>query len=1248
MDTAGRGRATAKRGEGQAGAAAPARAAPPAPASNANWLQLALATAPGSGAAGGRAAAGAGTPPGGAPLPAALRAEAEPLFGRGFGDVRVHADAAGDTVARAHGARALTFGTHIALRAGHYRPAAHAGRALLVHELAHVVQGHGQPAAALAAPLARAPATSAAEREARALARDYARGAERLRPAVRAPAGVLHADDGENVEMADEDETLPIAYPEVLKKNRYWWNRLGLAPITPFGSLNPWDYPVAYANETYRLQRFAHASGADQEIFGVPQDPDGVFGARTYVMLRRIAEAARDDPKVAEAVDKALIGHLLPSILAADAKAADEAWNRALADIFKAKFTVRWNVSVTNTALWDFWEQAFVLGDAMRARTDTLLFDGKPPEGTDDADRFAILRRLYGEEALPGVAALFEAERDFIHFFDIERLGETAKTPKGSTWNAYLGLAGPDVVDAALDQLGLEPPEGEKTDRLLAEIHASEADATGTKKPRKGGKPHIAALGLVYFLPKRSAAQIGEAVRAHFYQKQLGEAATEQAAAEWLAGFSEKIETRLKGKPDIEDYDTLLELLAGPAGAPVRDAGKAEALAARAEETLGLVLKIGSDATPTFLPWPNIRQLRQKGIENAKHMLRFGVFKPPKDSPLNLDKEGFTARRVDDSSVELARTVSQLTWDSEKGEGHGNVWADWKYFDKETYGNLEPVHLRLGELDPHTTFWVKRYRDVIGENEWIVQDLWLLGGNLPEVSKQLWEKVNAEAIIGLIDAALSLVAAGALVAGPLIALEAGAASAATAMTTGQIALTLTRAFLQRAFWFVVSEYLAQKFLDLDHSISTDKEKYTDSDREHWRYFKIGLLVLAGTLLLRQAWRGLKAGSSAALRASLAEIEKEMLKAELKTEGAAAGAAGRGLTQAELAVGKRANELVEAVGGAEAKAVAGEVAAETAVKGASVTDRIVAAGPTVAERVSAIAADAAGTPYLQYGGQPVRQFIAMLKGQLEQLAPAARGATGAELDLIDTQVRELEAALAGGTRQAADAAVQAEIGRLLTRLEGIAGKQGLASLDELTARSMLSFMFGSKNVPVQAELDKFVDEAWKLLKGKNRPTAVIDASIPKDTSGWFKAWVGKFGEIATSARAQTRGQLADTAYHEAMHARLRELFPFLREGATKNPALRTTFRHLDEIIAYAFGGVGRIRHGASVADKLIGVVEILGSPWIAYGSANNFLEAVPGIIRDAILFTLYIYALVRFAESRQPAPPSQPQGGTTAP
>jgi hypothetical protein len=70
----------------------------------------------------------------------ASRAFFEPRLGHDLGQVRVHADARAAASAEAMDAHAFTVGRQIVFGQGRYAPATNAGRRLLAHELAHVVQ----------------------------------------------------------------------------------------------------------------------------------------------------------------------------------------------------------------------------------------------------------------------------------------------------------------------------------------------------------------------------------------------------------------------------------------------------------------------------------------------------------------------------------------------------------------------------------------------------------------------------------------------------------------------------------------------------------------------------------------------------------------------------------------------------------------------------------------------------------------------------------------------------------------------------------------------------------------------------------------------------------------------------------------------------------------------------------------------------------------------------------------------------
>jgi soluble lytic murein transglycosylase-like protein len=73
-------------------------------------------------------------------LQAPVRTELEARFGHDFSDVRIHAGARANESAREAGAAAYTIGRDIVFGAGRYASGTPAGRRLLAHELAHVVQ----------------------------------------------------------------------------------------------------------------------------------------------------------------------------------------------------------------------------------------------------------------------------------------------------------------------------------------------------------------------------------------------------------------------------------------------------------------------------------------------------------------------------------------------------------------------------------------------------------------------------------------------------------------------------------------------------------------------------------------------------------------------------------------------------------------------------------------------------------------------------------------------------------------------------------------------------------------------------------------------------------------------------------------------------------------------------------------------------------------------------------------------------
>jgi uncharacterized protein DUF4157 len=135
----------------------------------------------------------------GQPLDAATRAFMEPRFRHDFSAVRVHTDAKAAQSARTVHALAYAIGDHVAFQAEEYAPRTSAGRRLIAHELAHVVQQ------------ARGGSAGDAEAAARQVAEHVARGqAVTPQQVGSAPLG-LHrfeesADDNGDFEALDDEE----------------------------------------------------------------------------------------------------------------------------------------------------------------------------------------------------------------------------------------------------------------------------------------------------------------------------------------------------------------------------------------------------------------------------------------------------------------------------------------------------------------------------------------------------------------------------------------------------------------------------------------------------------------------------------------------------------------------------------------------------------------------------------------------------------------------------------------------------------------------------------------------------------------------------------------------------------------------------------------------------------------------------------------------------------------------------------
>lgn len=153
---------------------------------------------------------------GGSSLTVATRRFLEPRFGHDLGHVRVHTGPAAGRAARAVAARAYTLGSDVVFGEGQYDPASPAGRQLIAHELAHVVQQRAsRPGPAADRSLAISNPADAAEREADRVADEVLRppGAEPGSRIVSQPAALYRQVTSVTEMEQEKDPTCPDYAP---------------------------------------------------------------------------------------------------------------------------------------------------------------------------------------------------------------------------------------------------------------------------------------------------------------------------------------------------------------------------------------------------------------------------------------------------------------------------------------------------------------------------------------------------------------------------------------------------------------------------------------------------------------------------------------------------------------------------------------------------------------------------------------------------------------------------------------------------------------------------------------------------------------------------------------------------------------------------------------------------------------------------------------------------------------------------
>lgn len=912
----------------------------------------------------------------GRPLATSALEFLEPRFGHPLRDVRVHNDTRAAAAAQSLQATAFTCGRSIVFGANQYAPDTNAGRRLLAHELAHVIQQSGH-----------SPANGAGIRANGIygrLTRNRNSGVPRIQRQEKEPEATIDepdiADIKINEEIPDENPRhRRIDYFEATYNNQKWFKLLGLDQANPLIPFDPFHQPNAFINRVVTWQAkvnklhgnvsFAQlifaAQSAQQNVErgdvttilqGIPEAQqsirdgtfkpgsglgvDGVLGPRTYwTMLVALGmDRTKEGPNLLKAIGIPV--EMLTPLADLDPVKLNAAWRAVHAYVFtKPRFRATWSTTVRADLLIQTFEKLHKLSDGNRDLLQELFFQGRKQETVEigDADLLAILARGYAGDTLNAVAALLEVDRNYVHAVDIERLLLKSQPKWRDELNFRLMQVPWERANFVVEQLGLHIPQGraaQQAHERLREQRSAKLDSISALAD--DGKP-LVALAIVALLPQKSQEFWRSVADQYVMEKGFLAKAADEATQQHLAELEKRFQKRMRGKPDISKKDAMafLQLLVGD----TFSAAQKERFQKHAKEGKGYSIKFIS------------RFQEAKQAANAKRLLELARKEKYLIVQLGDDREGrfpLSLQQIEQSRNNGAkngkeplpfdmidtphaamhmytprRFTARATKDggSEAAENpyqlkekRPRAYENWEYRSIREFAPFDPVLVEIREFNPEAGQLVRGYRQIAGTDKIFLRYVWTLGGSLTDLNKQLWDAQGKINFFGWIDAILTIGALATVVAAPFIgAGEAFFGTAATQFGRQAVTAAARRALYVALRRFILSEAIGEALGRATFYINDD-ESVPDELKTAWNGLMVALLIYGVGSTVRQGIKSFRNRGSVQFRKQLELLEAEIDKEIKAGRGKASAAESAALVEVSKSTAKRHAELVKNAGG----------------------------------------------------------------------------------------------------------------------------------------------------------------------------------------------------------------------------------------------------------------------------------------------------------------------------------------------
>ena len=690
--------------------------------------------------------------------------------------------------------------------------------------------------------------------------------------------------------IPDEEMIYRINYSKARQENIDYYLRFNLYNYNLYGGINPAEQPIAYANATWRLQRFLYEQDIDSFILGEKLDIDGALGPYTFYVVGKMARTWAEE----QANEAAVIINIpiagIESLMNASESVIEPALRNALAEIIKPELLFTWQGSAeTEAAIDSYASTHHGFDEHSQMLLDQFLFGTSMANSLSDYHRFEVMKRIYAAEPLALTGFAFRVNRDFSYkSMDNKELRNQAGLGEAFGFFTFV-----------TDELKLSINSYLKDTMSPAALNFSEKIGYNHETEVMHG------LMVFYHMPPVDTTWVQEELLNYLAEVELEHLITEVAMQQTVAEFEEMKEKRLSETPDVNSMDEFLSVLVYQTGVETSNINKSfgERMHEKARNEFGLVVKLAEEGEATFVMLSQIESAQAQAMRNAERPLKFGIFED------NSRFTGISAIQKDNGTVMVTNSSFDLV-DEERSddENLNNFSVNYsQYFDA-----LEPVIFKTSELnkDDPAIYWL--YKNIVNENTWTVNTMWVPAGSLPQITDSYWKQRDFQNWMTALDLGFTIFGIASIGAAGMVAKGTqmwGTSALATEWATYEAAQGVSfviKKMMIEAVQFGVGEMFGIGLQSLNSYIFDPKNDVSKEFQEEWATtMKFVMIVGLGSGAAFTAFKALRRNSAGFVNSTVMRgfqrLEDEMFQINKSLDN---------LTPAQKAAAERFSQIAD--------------------------------------------------------------------------------------------------------------------------------------------------------------------------------------------------------------------------------------------------------------------------------------------------------------------------------------------------